>query len=285
MNRRSICFVLSLLFALFSFSGCRNSVCHTTTLKADEIIAETDNHIVYRVGDLYYIEFFNELTGEFNDISSRDASIPFNSMSELREFILENKFDATQQKDFEDSSENGAIEIINVEHLWVPVYPDDVKLVESYWFTRRYAFVFESNCARYINHVFYANSEEPATDEEEISAKAEPANGTVETLLPTTESRQYIRSYYVGQSDEKKDVYVYVYYTLDDGKTTVSESYWYHDVEPDFEIPKNGIPKVVYIICKDENLVCTKTFHSFSTRPTEEWLMSFGMEPYVPEEN
>ena len=154
MNRRSICFVLSLLFALFSFSGCRNSVCHTTTLKADEIIAETDNHIVYRVGDLYYIEFFNELTGEFNDISSRDASIPFNSMSELREFILENKFDATQQKDFEDSSENGAIEIINVEHLWVPVYPDDVKLVESYWFTRRYAFVFESSCARYINHDF-----------------------------------------------------------------------------------------------------------------------------------
>lgn len=283
MNRRSICFVLSLLFVLFSFSGCRNSDRHTTTLTADEIIAETDNHIVYRVGDLYYIEFFNELTGEFNDISSRDRSIPFNSVSELREFILENKFDPTQQKDFEDRSENGAIEIINVEHLWVPVYPDDVKLVESHWFTRWYAFVFESSCARYINHVFYANSEEPATDEEEISAKAELANGTVETLLPTTESRQYVRSY-VSRLDGKTEIYVYVYYTLADGKTTVCESYEYHDVESDFEIPKNGIPRAVYIICKDENIVCTKTFHSFTSRPTEEWLLSFGMEPYVPEE-
>ena len=122
MNRKIICCLLALVFVVLSFSGC-----HQPTLEADEIIAKTNNHIVYRVENLYYIEFFEKVTGSYTDISCRDKRITFESLDDMRKTILENKFNFQQQRDLENTSD-GVVEIVDVEHLWQPVYPNDVSL-------------------------------------------------------------------------------------------------------------------------------------------------------------
>ena len=40
----------------------------------------------------------------------------------------------------------------------------------------------------------------------------------------------------------------------------------------------------MYVVQGDVCYTISFNLQYFTTRPTEEWLLSFGMEPYVPEE-
>jgi len=281
VNRKIICCLLVLAFVVLSFSGC-----HRPTLEADEIIAKTNSHIVYRVDNVCYMEFFNEVPYNGYEGTTGHKYIDFESLDELKKTILENKFTPYQQWELECVYKDDIIEVVDVEHMWSPVYPDDVSLEEIQWFTYSCDFVLlsESDIAKmeatwFSNSVTLTSAENSYIEDEEN--EYERKDKTVETVINNDKTRQYIR-----YSDNPSMIHVSSFYTLEKENYTaeIYELYRYKlDTETNTFV-ETGIPTLIELKFYGENLVAQIRLTDFTSRPTEEWLLSFGMEPFVPEE-
>ena len=277
MGKKFICIVM--FFVVLSFSSC-----HQPTLEADEIIAKTNSHIVYRVGNACYMEFFDKVPYEGYLGTTGRSHIDFGSLDELRKTILENKFTSYQQWELEGVNKEGVIPIVDVDHLWMPVYPDDVVFEEIQWFTYECDFILvsESNIAEiefclYSNDVVLSGSEDSFIDNDKFERK----DKTVETIIGNDETRQYI-----SYADRPSEIYISSFYTLEKENYTaeIYELYRYRlDAETNTYV-ETGIPAFISFNIYGENLVAQIRLTNFTARPTEEWLLSFGVEPFVAED-
>ncbi|MBQ3599387.1 MAG: hypothetical protein II987_08980 [Clostridia bacterium] len=274
---RFISALLALLFVTLSFAGC-----YQPTLDADEIIAKTDKHIVYRVGNLYYMEFFHDFSKGYSYLSCQDQSVEFESLSDMRSTILEDGFSDFTRWYMWHTDKDGIIEITDTEHLWQPVYPEDVSVESLKWFKFNYDFELTSSKDENIKIevTVCTNDTTPSDTAEAFEAKGATRDDSLKVPLMNVEnSKQYIERFDVLTYD----AFVRVYYTLQRGELTynVIEYYSYSSSEAHPEVPAEDVPGSVAMWITGENLAAYISISGFETRPTEEWLLSFGMEPYV----
>ncbi len=277
---RFISALLALLFVTLSFAGC-----YQPTLDADEIIARTDKHIVYRVGNLYYMEFFHDFSKGYSYLSCQDKSVEFESLSDMRSTILEDGFSDFTRWYMWHTDKDGIIEITDTEHLWQPVYPEDVSVESLKWFKFNYDFELTSSKDENIKIVVTVctNDTTPSDTAEAAENKGATRDDSLKVPLMNVEnSKQYIERFDILTYD----AFVRVYYTLQQGELTynVIEYYSYSSSEAHPEVPAEDVPGSVAMWITGENLAAYISISGFETRPTEEWLLSFGMEPYLCED-
>lgn len=277
MHRKISCFAI-ILFLLQFLAGCS-----TPSLDADEIIAKTENHIVYRADGVCYMEFFEEITEGYTVITSSDYRIEYETLDDLKNAILKNSFTPYQQWTLEFADSDNVIEIVDVEHLWMPVSPKDVSLESIKWFTYKCDFeLISESYGADIEATLFSNgvSLSPKESEDNQSLYTRQ-DGIINSIVNKEKTRQYIMRL------DSKNAEVLSFYTVNDENFSIEiyEFYRYAINESDDSIIETGIPNAVTITITGENLVSQIFLSSFTSRPTEEWLLSFGMEPYVPEDN
>ncbi len=274
---RAVSTLMALLFAVLSFAGC-----YQPTLDADEIIARTDKHIVYRVGNLYYMEFFHDFSEGYSYVTDVDRRIEFKSLDDMRNAILEDGFSDFIRWYMCHTDKDGIIEITDTDHLWQPVYPKDVSVESLKWFKFNYDFEMSSSKDENIKitATVCTNDTTPSDTAESFENKGATRDDSLKVPLMNVEnSKQYIERF----DTLTYDAFVRVYYTLQRGELTynVIEHYSYSSSEAHPEVPKEDVPGSVTMWITGENLAAYINIYGLESRPTEEWLLSFGMEPYV----
>lgn len=277
--KRIICIFLALIFALLA--GCKDN-----SLPVDRVVAETDTHRVFYSNEKCYIEFFEDLDYQ-NDspimASVRAPSVDVQNAEELVDKILKNDFTFAQKRMIyrATTDENGKIDrcIFDIEKMYQPVFSDEAKVEKliwtgfpSYFYIIRYADGFRVNITYYEKDYYTEIYQRDVTDE---IAELEASDSYTVTQLNDKNAVEYR-----GKSRK------FVIYDIEkDGKNiTVKEEYHISDIYGD--VVSETVPCNIDVYVTEDNLCykvrVTDCYRLFDEHPGEEWLLSFGMEPYVP---
>lgn len=275
MMKKTICLVLVLAFALLT--GCKDTdetSVDISSLHVDVTLAETDTHVVFRSGEDYYLRF------KFKDIPGTGyVDLEFLSVEDLRKHILEGDFAHYKMRSLQRFADDaGNIKIFNVNNMHQPKCPDTFKLKKVIWHGLTYylCILVDEQVNLPVQYDFYEGSFE-------------------QVYSPIEESYANLGdSYTVTQLDYKNaveyrsDVDKYICYDIRDGDRIikVEEFYWLTDrfgyqasetmpCDITMWVSENGVTYAISF----EHL-----YSYFTEHPGEEWLLSFGMEPFVPEE-
>lgn len=270
--------LLALVFTALSFSGC-----HQPTLDADEIIAKTDSHVVYRSGDFCYMEFFEDYTEHYDPLCQMTFDKEYESLEHLRKTILENKFSEYDIGLMQYHCDDGVVRIFDIDKMSAPLYPEDVYEDSLWWSSSHYYFDLKSKDKNaYIRMFFVANGNadnmRPNTEQELKEDLLGEDEAFITPVFDSVESRQYQResSESVGYSS------IYVFYTVTDGSRTV-EVEEIHRIAEGENYTSDHTPDCITLFISENGAYCKVVIENLSSRPTEEWLLSFGMEQYIPE--
>ena len=184
------------------------------------------------------------------------------------------------------TDKDGVIEITDTEHLWQPVYPEDVSVESLRWFKFKYYFElsYSKDENTKIKVTVCTNDTTPFDTAEATEDKGATRDDSLKVPLMNVEnSKQYVERH--EYNTPSYYTFVRVYYTLQRGEQTynVIEHYSYSSSEAHPEVPKEDVPDSVTMWITGENLSSYIYIYGFESRPTEEWLLSFGMEQYIPE--
>ena len=280
-TKRIFCIFLALLFALLV--GCKDN-----SLPVDRVVAETDTHRVFYSNGKCYIEFFEDLkySGKSNLLSIEEVTtVKVQNADELCKKIVENDFTFKEKQMiyYATTDENGNLErcIFDIEKMYQPVFPENTELIHLVWhglpyylYVARYAESFLVYVSCYEKDYYSEVYKREITDE---IAKLETSDSYTVTQLKDKNAVEY-----------RSDINKYVIYDIEkDGKDiTVKEEYHISDIYID--VVSETVPYNINIYVTEGDLcynVCVADcYFLFDEHPGEEWLLSFGMEPYVPEE-
>lgn len=278
-TKRIICIFLALTFALLV--GCKDN-----SLPVDKVVAETDTHRVFYSNEKCYIEFFEDLDYQ-NDspimASSSPAYVTVQNAGELVDKILKNDFTFEQKLMIyrATTDENGEIDrcIFDIEKMYQPVFPENTELQKLMWdglpyyfYIAEYAESFRVQVTCYEKDYYSEVYKRDITDE---IAEFEASDSYTVTQLKDKNAVEYR-----GKSRK------YVIYDIEkDGKSiTVEEEYHISDIYGDVVSETVPYSIDVYVTEGDlcYNVYVADCYFLFDEHPGEEWLLSFGMEPYVP---
>lgn len=281
-TKRTICIFLALTFALLA--GCKDN-----SLPVDRVVAETDTHRVFYSNEKCYIEFYENLDYQ-NDspimASSSPAYVTVQNAGELVDKILKNDFTLEQKRMiyFATTGENGEIDrcIFDIEKMYQPVFPENSEFQQLAWDGYRYTYT-----VRYADSfpVYFEVFEKDDYEEfyqryvtDEISGFESKPDKYAITQLDDGKAVEY-------RGDRCK----YIIYNVEEGEKQITVKEEYHISESFDDIVSETVPYSItmYITEGDANYCISiqDPYKRFTTHPGEEWLLSFGMEPYVPEEN
>lgn len=280
MKRKIVCIIL--VFVFLFLTGCKDN-----SLPVDRIVAETDEHRVFYSGDKCYIEFFEEYKKGNNPLLTLEAYhfIEVQSVNELRKKILENDFTLEDKYTIQRATtdEEGLLSecIFDIENMYEPVFPDKSVFRQITWggwpkytCVARYADSFLVYITYYETDYFAETYKREITDK--IAKLSELDSYTV-TQLDYRDAVEY-----------RSDISKYVFYNMEvDGrKTTVEEHYYL--VEGYGTVVSETVPYSIFMYVTDGDAHYSVAIDDpckyFTEHPGEEWLLSFGMEPFVPEE-
>lgn len=279
MRKTLVLLFFSLVLIVSCFSSCERS-----SLKADSIISRTDNHIVYRSGDFCYMEFFEDYTEYYVPMCQMTFDKQYESLEHLRKTILENKFSEYDIGLMQYHCDDGVVRIFDIDKMSAPLYPEDVYEDSLWWSSSHYYFDLKAKDKNaYIRMFFVANGDadnmRPDTEQELKEDMLGEDEAFITPVFDSVESRQYQRvsSESVGYSS------IYVFYTVTDGSRTV-EVEEIHRIAEGENYTSDHTPDSITLFISENSTCCKVVVENLSSRPTEEWLLSFGMEPFVPEE-
>ncbi len=270
-TKQMICIFLALTFALLV--GCKDN-----SLPVDEVIAESELYDVVRSDMDYYILNHNEQKD--NDSSIGEAGVKFKSINDMRTAILENKITASDIQNIRSINHLKAdepIKLFDLNKMYCPSSPYIIEYDKAVWYGPYYIVKFI------------------ATDEK--GDKLSGSGGTdTQAEFEQAYNKRFVEDlealgdkYVVTQltdrnaTEYRSDYDRYVVYTIEESgrKISVMERYNFAGAHDDFS---EEVPWIVYVHVEANGLYYSYGFIDFSTRPTKEWLLSFGMKPYVPEE-
>lgn len=284
-TKRIICIFLALTFALLV--GCKDNSLSAVSLPVDRVVAETDTHRVFYLNEKCYIEFFEDLDYQ-NDspimASSSPAYVTVQNAGELVDKILKNDFTLEQKRMIyrATTDENGKIDrcIFDIEKMYQPVFFDEAKVERliwtgfpSYFYIIRYADGFRVNITYYEKDYYTEIYQRDVTDEI-AELEADPDEYAVTQL----EGRNAV--------EYRSDMDMYICYDIEDNgrNITVLERYW---LDNDLGYPNSDtVPFYIYMYVTEDDvnykISMDDIYKYFTEHPGEEWLLSFGVEPYVP---
>lgn len=274
LNKTFVC----LLLVLFCLSSCT----HTS----NNVIIDNDNYTIATEDDMCYLswkkDFSDAYSGKNTELSVMH-DLSFKSISELYSKIKNNCFTEYElshiQKVF-THDETGRVRVCNISKLVVPILPEQVSTGTVYWGGETYAYSldFPDN----VHGYFICLKSEAFTQRykmEYIDYIDNPLFTLKETK--TVSDRNATEYYYTTSQGRLKAIQ----YTLESGnkKIFVCEKYAL-ELNHDLGDVSDTVPYQINLFVFDENNTCEILLYDFTSRPTEEWLLSFGMEPYVPED-
>ena len=281
-TKRIFCIFLATVSILLLLVGCKDN-----SLPVDRVVAETDTHRVFYSNEKCYIEFFEKLDCE-NDspimASSSPAYVTVQNAGELVNKILENDFTFAQKQMIyrATTDENGKIDrcIFDIEKMYQPVFPENTELQKLMWdglpyyfYIAEYAESFRVQVTCYEKDYYSEVYKRDITDEI-AELEADPDEYAV-TQLEGRNAVEY-------RSD--KDMYI-CYDIENNGRNiTVLERYWLDNY---LGYPNSDtVPFYIYMYVTEDDVnykISMDDIHKYFTEhPGEEWLLSFGVEPYVP---
>lgn len=274
-TKRIICIFLALTFALLV--GCKDN-----SLPVDEVIAKTDEHRVFRSGDNVYFEFLKDPDSESpNILGHPSAGIKFSSLTEMRRRILENDFNYFEKVDIIKGLANGETlrPMFDVEALYTPICPEGFRFDSLCWpGSPRYVFCFVNEAEDQPLRVYFTYYEDDYYEEAYTRECVEFFDSS---------NDKYVKNELNEMTTEYlNDNTRYLLYIIEDNERTIQVKEKYLLSSESDSALSETVPSSIemYVVQGDVCYTISFNLQYFTTRPTEEWLLSFGMEPYVPEE-
>lgn len=213
-------------------------------------------------------------TESYDSPSEMKAAIMGGNMDSYRKYYFSKALSAYSEEIFINNKKYTAIEIADLYNLYTPAVPDDIKLEseEVGWGNYYYSYALKKNGAitvsafnvcshRYFFDTYYAKYVKILSDTTYQNTKYETGY---------EEDRNATVFYSVEGEQLKK---LHVVYALETGykALTVIENY----------TNSAAVPSSVEILGYDKYHYFYANAYGFSERPTEEWLLSFGLTPYT----
>lgn len=270
-TKRIICIFLALTFALLM--GCKDNY-----LPVDKVVAETDEHILFYSGEDCFLKFYDP---GYEPYGCGSSYITFESIDDFRTRLLEGDFSETEKWDLQLGCDKfGNIKIFDFENMYQLASREQLSLSVVSWFgTPSYICKYKKENSALCVFLNYYESEEY---EEEYNEHY------VDFFSDLNEKYTVSKVDNPNKTEYRRDSDMYISYDIENNGRTikVKEYYW---LDNDLGYPNSDtVPYYIYMyITEGETnyvIAIEEVSYSFTEHPGEEWLLSFGMEPYVPEE-
>lgn len=288
MKKVFSCIFTVLILLLLCLSGCGRDITQPTATPpyASKVPQEkTEEFVMSIIGDDVYINFkdgnvYDHL--EFVQI----ATISFESLSDMRKTIKENRFTESQAAIIKTSrsfkkDENG-IKICNPDKLYQPVLPDHLKTEGVICAGETYSIIingdgkFSPGYAHFFTKESFDASWEKNKDYSlytDMAIKKDEKVGDI----PAT-------AYYFSTSS--CDIRQVVYFTEVNGKKLriIEEYILRADADSDLRVSA-VLPDVIRIYGEEKGQYYEIYLAQLNFKPTVDWLLQFGIEEYKDTEN
>ncbi|MBO7216852.1 MAG: hypothetical protein J6V84_07660 [Clostridia bacterium] len=273
-TKRTICIFLALTFALLV--GCKDISLSAVSLPVDKVVAETDGHILFYSGEDCYLKFFDP---GYEPYGCGSSYITFESLDDFRTRLLEGDFSETEKWDLQlDCDEFGNIKIFDFENMYQLASREQLSLSVVSWFgAPSYICKYKKENSALCVFLNYYESEEY---EEEYNEHY------VDFFSDLNEKYTVSKGDNPNKTEYRSDDDMYISYDIEDNGRTikVKEYYW---LDNDVGYPNSDtVPYYIYMYITEGEMnyviAIEEVSYSFTEHPGEEWLLSFGMEPYVP---
>ncbi|MBR4852023.1 MAG: hypothetical protein IKV01_00310 [Clostridia bacterium] len=274
-TKRIICIFLALTFALLV--GCKDNSLSAVSLPVDKVVAETDGHILFYSGEDCYLKFFDP---GHEPYGCGSAGITFESLDDFRTRLLEGDFSETEKWELQlnKCDESGNMKIFDFENMYQLASREQLSLSVVTWFgTPSYICKYKKeNSALRVFFTYYESKEY----EEKYNERY------VDFFASLNEKYTVSKGDNPNKTEYRSDRDMYICYDIEDNGRTIKakEFYWIDNIHG---YPNSDtVPYYIhmYITEGETNYVISieEVSYSFTEHPGEEWLLSFGMEPYVP---
>lgn len=237
----------------------------------------SNEYVLNYEGDKCFMSFAGERKVEKNDLlESRIFGIPFKSLEELRDTIINSKFTDSQlniiRMDFVDK-DTKKIQICNPNKLYQAVYPEKFEVTMFIWEGLTYSWILDSE-ESYLSMSYITKEDFDSLYKQDISEIGELATVTKTEKIDDRNSNV---SYYTTVAGEFKRVC----YKLEQGEKTlyVAETYYLKGYT---DYIKNNVlldvPKSITILGKQNNEYFRVYLSGVEQRPSIEYLFEFGLK-------
>lgn len=232
------------------------------------IVAEEADYSIEEIDGRHYLIFDDTETYEISSQYNGRFYIRFGSLKELHDTVVEGRLDDSQKRRVatwgtEDNTDR--VPVCDFTHLYTPTLPEGAFSGSVRWQGGMYAFSLKTNekslgflCVLYDVSEYHAVFQETYMNfyEEETATSTEQV-----------EDRDAEVTYYQDGSMKR------VRYTLQRGDKTVVVDETYSASET--------VPQSVYLYGSEHDTYWLVTLKTLSERPSEDWILSFGLEPYT----
>lgn len=247
----------------------------------NDICAVNDYYIIMRDGDGYKL-LLTEHGRTFDSGSAFFGPLAFSSVQQMKSKILTGEFTQQEASYLKRLDPGGSLYkyCIDFDDLYEAVLPQGVRQTQIAWSGKFYNFYFShsySDSVGYINPIdgssfrhyreYVNESYYKDQDEDNVylgSSQISDRNAT---------AHYFSRKSYAPVSTTN---YVDLWYELTDGEKTLY-------VQECFKLSKHNryVPYKINILGKQGDAYYHIYLGSLKSRPTEDWLLSFGLKPYV----
>jgi len=274
---RVLSFILSFVLAL-SVCGCTKDI--------NEKSEDLSLALVNKNGQ-YYIQLGNVSVSDEGLANSESVEyIHFSSMDEFYTRVTEMDFSEEELKKIRGfrKDENGII-VCDMDNLYRMVLPNDVTLENIAWYGDGYATVWSSSSVA-KGSAFLYNSEkrfentmrDTFSDDIFDRDDIEVLNYT-ETQNSDYEIKKWTYNYITEEGSFKSRTEVYDGYN--NGMRNKIIIKYALDRQANYESGSDSIPKEVNIFTQGDDWYCWNVMIGVESPLDIDWLMSFGIEPYV----
>ena len=257
-----------------------------TTTEETTVTPETENNEPYEIkaDDYTLIKNENGCYLKFDDISKYQnnssngsmvaGEITFDSIKEFKDRVTKGLLEDWEKQVVASFSNNGVdIQTCDFNNLYEPLFPQGSDIVGVGWKITSYYFMInnDNKYFGFINVLSYEEYEKQYTRDFENALNGDQI--TIESVEIVDEKE--ITYYKTPLASLKREAY-----TLQKGNITVL-------VDKQFSLTdlsisqSSSIPYRLTLYCSDGYRYYTVTLYSLQEDPTDEWLLQFGLKPYI----
>ncbi len=278
--RTIICIMLTALICLSLFACAKGSGDGNSTSESSNVTENNPDYTLKSENGEHYIVFDDISKYEKNDGSSGMimGELEFSSMRELKDTVTNNKLSDYQKKTVARAfKRNDSNEVLTCDfnNLYVPTTPAEASIDSVYWSGQSYAFsmLFADNACGYLYYI--------TRDSYDNLYRSEFEDFFENKLINISE---------IDDSEEGKTVIYYststghfkrIRYTLQNNKTMVVDKKFCLEINHDMAEASDTVPQSVNLYCNEGNSWYRLYLYNLTTDPTDEWLLDFGITPYV----
>lgn len=281
MIKRIMYCVLLSVFVLALLCGCSSE----EEMVIDEVIADGETYRVVRSGEDYYIIPHEQYTGStdyedfYKTASIKGSLYAYDSVYPLIEDILENKIDFSdiQFQRWRNRLENNApLKIFDIKNVYKPVFPAEHNITTVAWYGADYSYnaTLTDDTAKHVSIVIHC----PESFTQKVDAFYAYYRNIFEEGFTETETEDRNATIYRGEKE------MYILYTLTAAEKTAQVVERYRIADEGSLHVSDTVPQEVNMFVTEGDLYYGVGVSGIDRRPSEEWLLSFGIEKDTPEE-